>query len=93
LVRNLAAGVITESVLRAPILSRNIALVESQLTRTLPAKTIEVMLSMLRAGPTNFGQLTAAVGNRYTVLAALAQGILEADLRKPLLDSTVIRRV
>lgn len=89
---NAQFAVLTEKTVRAPILSRNVALVESQLARTLPAKTVEVMLNLLRSGPATFGQLTEAVGNRYVVLAAIGQGILEANLTKPLLDSTIIRR-
>ncbi|MDE1715501.1 TnsA endonuclease N-terminal domain-containing protein [Chromobacterium amazonense] len=85
-------AVLTEVTLRAPVLRQNMSLVESQRHRSLPVNTIETILKCLSDGPVPLGELTAAVGDRRIVLAAVYQGIVALDLFKPMSANALARR-
>lgn len=86
-------GVLTETVLRTPILQRNMSLIESQRHRPIPAAVMGRVLTLLCDGDLSLGVLAEHLGSREIVFAAIGQGILAADLRFPLLNNTLIGRV
>lgn len=86
-------AVLSEGILRAPTLQRNMSLLERHKHKVIPAVVVGQILGHLRIGNMRLGELVDRIGCRHTVLAALAQGIIATDLRRTVLtDASLIRR-